>query len=325
MEQLHSGFLSEKSWGGGGWRGCWFGAEVTPHHRGAPGWAPMGAPRLPDVAQRGLTECTALPLNPGKGTQKKTFCTRPGHDRFPISHPEGAGGVTSMGQPLQPLHPNPCSTRSSAGKRSQQQPAGNTGKRPRGRVLQNVGPVVPWAKAKGSDPAALAWARRIPAPGVTAPSSCCSAPRAAALFGEQAEPVPGWISPLLCLLRQRAAGSFTPCQLWLFSLPVWAFGTGLHLSPRQGPATTGHQHSSPAPTVPPQHLEVLSSALQKKKTSPKPFHPLLHGLILPRCLLLARSPQRATVGWGRDPAPPTPLGVLPSGLHHSPNPLQLPP
>lgn len=30
------------------------------------------------------------------------------------------------------------------------------------------------------------------------------------------------------------------------------------------------------------------------------------------------------MGWGRDPAPPTPLGVLPSGLHHSPNPLQLP-
>lgn len=26
LEQLHSGFLSERSWGGGGWRGCWFGA-----------------------------------------------------------------------------------------------------------------------------------------------------------------------------------------------------------------------------------------------------------------------------------------------------------
>lgn len=99
------------------------------------------------------------------------------------------------------------------------------GKRPRGRVLQNVGPAVPWAKAKGSDPAALAWARRIPAPGVTAPSSCCSAPGAAALFGEQAEPVPGRIWPLLCLLGQRAAGSFTPCR----RLPALAF-----FSPRLG-------------------------------------------------------------------------------------------
>lgn len=246
------------------------------------------------------------PFKPWQGHTKKTFCTRPGHDRFPISHPEGAGGVTSTGQPLQPLHPNPCSTRSSAGKRSQQQPAGNTGKRPRGRVLQNVGPVAPWAKAKESDPAALAWARRIPAPGVTAPSSCCSAPRAAALFGEQAEPVPGWIWPLLCLLGQRAAGSFTLCQLWLFSLPVWAFGTGLHLSPRQGPATTGHQHSSPAPTVPPQHLRGSALPYKKKKTIPQTLpstSPRPDPAPLPP---FGQEPPESHCGLGKGPSTPNP-------------------
>lgn len=69
LEQLCSGFLSERSWGGGGWRGCWFGVEVTSHHWGAPGWAPMGAPRLPDVAQRGLT-ARLLPTQPPPSSPK---------------------------------------------------------------------------------------------------------------------------------------------------------------------------------------------------------------------------------------------------------------
>lgn len=108
MEQLHSGFLSERSWGGGGWRGCWFGAEVTPHHRGAPGWAPMGAPRLPDVAQRGLTECTVLPLNPGKGTQKKLFARGRGTIASPFPTQRELGGSPARGSPCSHFTPTPA-------------------------------------------------------------------------------------------------------------------------------------------------------------------------------------------------------------------------
>lgn len=108
MEQLHSGFLSERSWGGGGWCGCWFGVEVTPHHWGAPGWAPMGAPRLPDVAQRGLTECTALPLNPGKGTQKNLFARGRGTIASPFPTQRELGGSPARGSPCSHFTPTPA-------------------------------------------------------------------------------------------------------------------------------------------------------------------------------------------------------------------------
>lgn len=247
------------------------------------------------------------PFKPWQGHTKKNFLHEARARSLPHFPPRGSWGGHQHGAAPAATSPQPLQHEELS---REAEPAAaswkHRGKRPRGRVLQNVGPVVPWAKTKGSDPAALAWARRIPAPGVTAPSSCCSAPRAAALFGEQAEPVPGWISPLLCLLRQRAAGSFTPCQLWLFSLPVWAFGTGLHLSPRQGPATTGHQHSSPAPTVPPQHLEGLSSALQKKKNIPQTLpstSPRPDPAPLPP---FGQEPPESHCGLGKGPSTPNP-------------------
>lgn len=250
------------------------------------------------------------PFKPWQGHTKKTFCTRPGHDRFPISHPEGAGGVTSTGQPLQPLHPNPSSTRSSAGKRSQQQPAGNTG----GRVQEDACSKM-WVRlCRGPKPRGATQRRSLglgasPRPVSQHPAPAAQPPELQLFLESRQSPSRAGFGPF-CVCSDSVLRGVSPravaFQLWLFSLPVWAFGTGLHLSPRQGLATTGHQHSSPAPTVPPQHLEVLSSALQKKKnipqtlpsTSPQPDPALLPPF--------GQEPPESHCGLGKGPSTPNP-------------------